>query len=167
MKSQFQLLWQDLVSFISVRSDSTVVEVLLSWFTACLIISFVMSSLGSTGTSSFAFSIDFLSFGSAEVVLLTFAPVLIMVDKGIQGHFTDTVHMPVCRCKINPFLAAVTACRTVKVSIHTRIGLIKDADKIIAMDNSLLAVRDINHQYIVVATCKEKAVCAICGIHYG
>ena len=85
----------------------------------------------------------------------------------LQGHFTDTVHMPVCRCKINPFLAAVTACRTVKVSIHTRIGLIKDADKIIAMDNSLLAVRDINHQYIVVATCKEKAVCAICGIHYG
>ncbi len=57
--------------------------------------------------------------------------------------------------------------RTVKVSIHTRIGLSKDADKIIAMDNSLLAVRDINHKYIVVATCKEKAVCAICGIHYG
>ena len=108
--NKFQLLWRDLVSFISVRSDSTVVEVLLSWFTARLIISFVMSSLGSTGTSSFAFSIDFLSFGSAEVVLLTFAPVLIMVDKGIQGHFTDTVHMPVCRCKINPFLAAVTAC---------------------------------------------------------
>ena len=43
------------VSFISVRSESTVVEALLSWFTACLIISVVMSSLGSTGTSSFAF----------------------------------------------------------------------------------------------------------------
>ena len=44
---------------------------------------------------------------------------MIMVDKGIQGHFTDTVHMPVCRCKIHPFLAAVTARRTVKVSINT------------------------------------------------
>ena len=41
--------------------------------------------------------------------------------------------MPVCRCKINPFLAAVTACRTVKVSINTRIGLVKDADKIIGI----------------------------------
>ena len=37
----------DAVSFISVRSDSTVVEALSSWFTACLIISFVMASFGS------------------------------------------------------------------------------------------------------------------------
>ena len=43
------------VSFMRVRSDSTVVEALLSWSTACLIISFVMASFGSTGTSSFAF----------------------------------------------------------------------------------------------------------------
>ena len=46
----------DAVSFISVRSDSIVVETLLSWSTACLIISLVMLSLGSTGTSSLAFS---------------------------------------------------------------------------------------------------------------
>ena len=32
------------VSFISVRSDSTVAEAMLSWFTAGLIISFVMLS---------------------------------------------------------------------------------------------------------------------------
>ena len=38
-----------------VRSDSTVVETLISWSIACLIISFVMASFGSTGTSSFAF----------------------------------------------------------------------------------------------------------------
>ena len=67
--------------------------------------------------------------------------------------------MPVCRCKNQPISGCRHWCRTVKVSIHTRIGLIKDADKIIAMDNPLLAVRDINHKYIVVATCKEKAVC--------
>ena len=36
--------------------------------------------------------------------------------------------MPVCRCKINPFLGAVTACGTVKVSINTRIGLVKDSN---------------------------------------
>ena len=59
----------------------------------------------------------------------------------LQGHFTDTVHMPVCRCKINPFLAAVTACRTVKVSIHTRIGLVKDADKIILHSCFVLHVK--------------------------
>ena len=64
-----------------------------------------------------------------------------MVDKGIQGHFTDTVHMPVCRCKINPFLAAVTACRTVKVSINTRIGLVKDADKVILHSRLVLHVK--------------------------
>ncbi len=39
--------------------------------------------------------------------------------------------MPVGGCKINPFLAAVTACRTVKVSINARIGLVKDADEVI------------------------------------
>ena len=119
------------------RSDSTVVEAVK------LVYSLLDNKLCNVILRKYrnkflCFSIDFFSFGLAEVVLLTFAPVLIMVDKGIQGHFTDTVHMPVCRCKINPFLAAVTACRTVKVSIHTRIGLIKDADKIIAMDNSLL-----------------------------
>ena len=76
----------------------------------------------------------------AEVVLLAFAPVLIMFDKGISGHFTDTVRMPVRRCKINPFLAAVTACRTVKVSIDTRIGLVKDADKIILHSRLVLHV---------------------------
>ena len=59
----------------------------------------------------------------------------------LQGHFTDTVHMPVCRCKINPFLAAVTACRTVKVSINTRIGLVKDADKIILHSRLVLHVK--------------------------
>ena len=36
-------------------AKQTVVEALLSWSTACLIISFVMASFGSTGTSSFAF----------------------------------------------------------------------------------------------------------------
>ena len=30
--------------------------------------------------------------------------------------------MPVCRCKINPFLAAVTACRTIKVRFVLRQG---------------------------------------------
>ena len=38
--------------------------------------------------------------------------------------------MPVSGCKINPFLAAVTSCRTVKVGIDARIGLIKDADEV-------------------------------------
>lgn len=49
--------------------------------------------------------------------------------------------MPVCRCKINPFLAAVTACRTVKVSINTRIGLVKDANKIILHSRLVLHVK--------------------------
>ncbi len=49
--------------------------------------------------------------------------------------------MPVCRCKINPFLAAITACRTVKVSINTRIGLVKDADKIIFHSRLVLHVK--------------------------
>ena len=47
--------------------------------------------------------------------------------------------MPVCRCKINPFLAAVAACGTVKVSINTRIGLVKDADKIIILKDGRIA----------------------------
>ena len=38
-----------------IYSIGTVVEALLSWSTACLIISFVMASFGSTGTSTFAF----------------------------------------------------------------------------------------------------------------
>ena len=45
----------------------------------------------------------------------------------IMRPFGEIVSAPF---EINPFLAAVTACRTVKVSIHTRIGLVKDADKI-------------------------------------
>ena len=49
--------------------------------------------------------------------------------------------MPVCRCKINPFLAAVTACRTVKVSINARIGLVKDADEIILDSRLMLRVK--------------------------
>lgn len=44
------------VSFMSVRNDSTVVEVLFNWSTACLMMSFVMSSFGSTGASFFALS---------------------------------------------------------------------------------------------------------------
>lgn len=39
--------------------------------------------------------------------------------------------MPVSRCKINPFLAVVTTCKAVKVSINTGIGLVKDANEII------------------------------------
>ncbi len=49
--------------------------------------------------------------------------------------------MPVCRCKIDPFLAAVTTCRTVKISINTRIGLVKDADKVILHSRLVLHVK--------------------------
>ena len=41
------------VSFIRERRDSTVVEAVFNCSTACLMMSFVNSSLGSTGTSSF------------------------------------------------------------------------------------------------------------------
>ena len=54
-----------------------------------------------------------------------------VVNEGIERHLTNTVNMPVGGCKINPFLAAVTAYGTVKVSINARIGLIKDANEII------------------------------------
>ena len=30
-----------------------------------------------------------------------------MVNKGIKGHLSNTVNMPVSGCKINPFLVAV------------------------------------------------------------
>ena len=49
--------------------------------------------------------------------------------------------MPVSGCKINPFLAAVTTCRAVKVSINARIGLIKDADEVILHGRLVLHIK--------------------------
>ena len=43
----------------------------------------------------------------------------------------NKVPMPVSRCKIPPFLVVITMCRTVKVGIVTRIGLVKETDKVI------------------------------------
>ncbi len=38
--------------------------------------------------------------------------------------------MPVSRCKINPFLTAITTGRTIKVGVNTRVSLVKDAETV-------------------------------------
>ena len=86
------------------------------------------------------FSVDFFSLCLTEVILLSSAPLLIVINEGIKRHLTNTVNMPVSGCKINPFLAAVTSGWAVKVSINARIGLIKDANKIIFHSRLMLHI---------------------------
>lgn len=88
------------VSFIKARSSSIVLEAALSCSVACLMVSLVKSFFGSTETSSLAA----LQISFVLVVLLSFIPFLIMGSKCVQGHFTNTVHIPVGSGKIHPFL---------------------------------------------------------------
>ena len=103
--------------------------------------------IGSSGSGKTRFWLtpQLLQAHSSYVVVDPKGGVLGQVGSFLQkrgyGHFTDTVYMPVCRCKIDPFLAAVTTCRTVKISINTRIGLVKDADKVILHSRLVLHVK--------------------------
>lgn len=65
------------------------------------------------------------------MITVSFAPLLVMLRKGLQRLAAYTVHMPVGVDKIHPFLGAVTAGRTVKEVIGSGIGLIQKGNEVV------------------------------------
>ena len=65
------------------------------------------------------------------MITVSFAPLLVMLRKGLQRLAAYTVHMPVGVDKIHPFLGAVTASRTVKEVIGSGIGLIQKGNEVV------------------------------------
>lgn len=65
------------------------------------------------------------------MITVSFAPLLVMLRKGLQRLAAYTVHMPVGVDKIHSFLGAVTAGRTVKEVIGSGIGLIQKGNEVV------------------------------------
>ncbi len=64
----------------------------------------------------------FSSLLGAEVIVFTFAPVLVMFCKGIKRLGADTVHMPVGMDEVRPFLVAIGVRRESSSKSLIRIG---------------------------------------------
>lgn len=65
------------------------------------------------------------------MITVSFAPLLVMLRKGLQRLAAYTVHMPVGVDKIYPFLVAIASCGAVKEIVGTRIGQVKQGDKVV------------------------------------
>ncbi len=88
-------------------------------------------TLGENSDEVSSDTIDFFGLVSAEIVPLSLAPASVMLGEGAERFPADAVHMPVGVDKIYPFLAAVTAGRTVKEIIGSRECLVKKRDEIV------------------------------------
>ena len=62
---------------------------------------------------------------------ISFAPLLVMLRKGLQRLAAYTVHMPVGIDKVHLFLGVVTAGRAVKEVIGSGIGLIQKGNEVV------------------------------------
>ena len=74
---------------------------------------------------------DLFRLCGTEVITVAFAPLLVMLRRGLQRLAAYAVHMPVGIDKVPPFLAAVTAGRAVKEVIGAGIGLIQKGNEVV------------------------------------